>query len=439
MSEQAIKRVDRRTFKHDATTVVRHRCGWVDVWGVAALAGVLQYPEFETAEYVDAAELADPSSLDTVHGVPLTLGHPPEGEDVTSANARDLTHGWVLGAEMRGTELWTRIRFATDDALAALQEGTVELSLGYDAIYVDGAGTAPDGTPYTGVQRRRRYNHLSLVDLARAGHGARVRLDSARRDARRLAMHTLAIGKQTRQIAKFMADAFQSEAATFAKNPRRDEIPNGEVIIDGTKLVLPKATIDAIIAMIGGEGAATEPPAPEAPIDGAPAAGSQPPGIRADAAQPNVGEIVRRHVADALAQERSRAGVERKASTILGDGFDYSDPWHVCVEAITRVDAAKGDEAKRRLDAARNDKADPGTRGEARGYLLARLDDAVAAHRDAQDSSIELGNLIDEGRRSDAANTGEAAKPVDPVGDARTAMRDRLFNRKPATAASAAK
>lgn len=451
-----IRRVDRRTFKGDVATVVPHRAGWVDIWGVAGLASVLPYPEDGTAQYVSRDELGDPDSLATLHGVPLTIDHPPNAADVTSTNLRDYIHGWVLAQEMRGDELWTQIRFATDEVLDSIRAGTVELSLGYDAYYRPGSGTAPDGTPFTGVQLKRRYNHVALVDMARAGSRARLRLDSARRDARRLVMLKIKVrdrnGKWVvRSIAKVFADALQTEAANLAKNPKRDELDVGEVVIEGTKLILTREMIDAMLASIGaasaGEAAAELTP-PEPPLDAMP---GQAPAGRQDrqprggqAPQPGLGaeEVQRRidaGIAAGLATERRRAGVQRLAEPILGDRFDYTDAWTAAAEAIAKADEPHAEEAKARLAVIRDSQADATSRAEAQGYLLARLEDAATAHRDGLDSSPDLAREID-GARRDGGGEGQPKVAGDRIAEARAKMRDRHRGIKPnTTTATAAK
>lgn len=429
----------------DASTVVRHPNGWVDAWGTATRTGVLDYPEFGTKEYRPPEEVLAPESLASLIGVPVTIDH-PDG-DVTSSNARDLTHGWTMSVRpeppteaMADTLVHTRIRFATDEILEAIKGGTVELSCGYDADYEEIAGVDPNGVPYTGIQRGIRYNHLALVDLARAGHVARLRLDSAPRARKDDPMHELAIGKHKRRIATFLADSIKAAAESAraeidAKRGRRDAIETSSLTIDGTELVLPKAMVDSLLASLGISSDA--PPSNEDPNAVPPPTEDSRGAGRADARREPQGESVevltKRHVDAALAAERQRANVERKASPILGDGHDYADPWGTCAAAVTRIDAARETEAKRYADTARRtDKSGAPTAEalQAQGYLLAQLDGAAAKHRDSLDTSGELAIDIDTAQRRDAAtDEGDGkGRRTDALADAHGKMRERILS-----------
>jgi hypothetical protein len=154
----------------------------IHVWGIATRVGVFDYEDDQALggvfrEYRPASEVLDAVSLETLRGVPFTIDHPDD--DVTPDNARELTHGWVISVRADGPHVWTQIRIASRDALLAVQSGKLELSCGYMARLEDRQGVF-DGERFDAVQREIRYNHLALVDTARAGPVARLKLDGLR-------------------------------------------------------------------------------------------------------------------------------------------------------------------------------------------------------------------------------------------------------------------
>lgn len=175
-----VARLDRVGLRLDSESVVRHPNGWVDVWGVATRVGVFLYDDEENPgrvirEYRPPSEVFRPESLASLHGVPFTIDHPLEPVD--ASNFRDLVHGSVLRVRPEGSLVKTQIRVATTDALAEIERGTLELSCGYTAKLETRSGVTPQGEPFDAVQTGILYNHLALVDRARAGSVARLHLD----------------------------------------------------------------------------------------------------------------------------------------------------------------------------------------------------------------------------------------------------------------------
>ncbi|MFW6085065.1 MAG: DUF2213 domain-containing protein [Gemmatimonadota bacterium] len=64
-----------------------------------------------------------------------------------------------------------------EDGVRSLERGRQELSLGYRADVIAERGEY-NGEPYDHRQTNIRYNHLALVDRARAGREARINLDA---------------------------------------------------------------------------------------------------------------------------------------------------------------------------------------------------------------------------------------------------------------------
>jgi uncharacterized protein len=125
-------------------------------------------------------------SLATLGSIPVTEGHPPNG--VTPSNHRQVSVGHVSDApparKNDGPTEWleTALVISDADTLRKVESGDlVEVSMGYMADVVHEPGVTPSGERYDAVQRNIRFNHLALLKdgHARAGSGARLRLDAA--------------------------------------------------------------------------------------------------------------------------------------------------------------------------------------------------------------------------------------------------------------------
>lgn len=127
--------------------------------GYVARTGAHEYPERNTVEHRDAAELA--RIVDRLTGTPVTLGHPG---GLVSARTRIV--GRVERAWLDGEYAAAAIRITDADAINAIGDGTKELSLGYVVDLDDG-----------GNQTNTEVDHLALVDIARCGSACALRTD----------------------------------------------------------------------------------------------------------------------------------------------------------------------------------------------------------------------------------------------------------------------
>lgn len=135
-------------------------------------------------EYRPADEVFSQASLDSLGAIPVTVGHPGA---VDASNWSKHARGHVSDApasrRQDGPLEWLETSVVVSDAatLSRVSSGDlVEVSMGYTADVVLEKGVAPDGQHYDAVQRNIRFNHLALLEdgRARAGRGARLRLDS---------------------------------------------------------------------------------------------------------------------------------------------------------------------------------------------------------------------------------------------------------------------
>lgn len=117
-------------------------------------------------------------SLETIKMIPITIGH-PEAKMVTAENAKELSVG-LTGetVQIDGAHLLNSLTITHKEAVERTDMGTKELSLGYvlDLEKIEGEY---NGERYDHRQRNIRYNHLAMVDRARAGGAASLNLDAS--------------------------------------------------------------------------------------------------------------------------------------------------------------------------------------------------------------------------------------------------------------------
>lgn len=153
--------------------------GFLDVWGVAAKVGTMEYPEHGFNAYVPAETLRDAAPW--LVGQPITVEHPEDG--VTPDNARLVVVGSVLESSFDEPSGEQRVHLRLYDAEAiALVEGQekAELSPGYDVSYADATDEQRAAHGAEKIQMGRIYNHLALVEAGRGGPTVRLNLDSIR-------------------------------------------------------------------------------------------------------------------------------------------------------------------------------------------------------------------------------------------------------------------
>lgn len=138
-------------------------------------------------------EVFDLESLETLKLKPLTNNHPTAGT-VTPENVQTLQVGSLGDNPSRFTDggpgssmsdITDGIHVAIDmivteqNAIQDVMGGKRSLSSGYTCeLEPAPAGSVFMGMEYNFIQRRIRYNHVAIVDVARAGDSARIRLDS---------------------------------------------------------------------------------------------------------------------------------------------------------------------------------------------------------------------------------------------------------------------
>lgn len=123
-------------------------------------------------------EVLKDESLNSLRRKPLTLNHPSINNGLVNVeNAEDLMVGF-LGDDVRSDPYHVSmpITITKKDAIKEVQNGKRDLSCGYTAR-VDNRSGIWMGVPYDAIQRDIKYNHVAIVDQARAGDATKIRID----------------------------------------------------------------------------------------------------------------------------------------------------------------------------------------------------------------------------------------------------------------------
>lgn len=172
--------------RYDRANVLAPRVteeGFLLVTADFAKPGVMAYRHADgsvTRELLPEEELHDADSLATLALKPVTLEHPrgnvtPETHADTSVGST----GEIIEVVREGGYARVKLVVRDREAIDAVRGGKVEVSPGYRVQLDSTPGVHPVFGAYDAVQRRRRYNHLALVDQARGGPDIRLHLDSA--------------------------------------------------------------------------------------------------------------------------------------------------------------------------------------------------------------------------------------------------------------------
>lgn len=160
-------------------------------------------------------EVFKSESLATFAYKPVTSGHPLE--PVTSESWKKDAIGQIGSDVVRDGE-FVRVPMMVADAsaISAIEDGTREISMGYDCDLVMQAGVTPDGRAYDAYQKNIRINHCAVVPAGRAGPQCRIG-DSAQRkppNDRGASMKTVTVDGKQIEVADDVAAALTK--GTFA-------------------------------------------------------------------------------------------------------------------------------------------------------------------------------------------------------------------------------
>lgn len=118
--------------------------------------------------YRPPSEVFAPDSMASFAHKAVTDDHPPEM--VGAGNWQTYAKGWTEGG-VAGDGFFVHVPMMLADGglVAKVEDGTKELSAGYDAEIHFELGFTPAGEAYDAIMRTIRGNHIAVVDRGRAG------------------------------------------------------------------------------------------------------------------------------------------------------------------------------------------------------------------------------------------------------------------------------
>jgi uncharacterized protein len=154
--------------------------GYIKARSIVTRCGVFLYKNADGTirkELRHPDDVLIPESIESIKMIPVVNGHPAE-RLVTAENAKRLAIGYTgESIEQSMPYLIANLLVTDKNAVEEIKsKNKNELSLGYTVDLIPESGTYY-GEPYEFRQTNIRYNHLALVDQARAGPEARIALD----------------------------------------------------------------------------------------------------------------------------------------------------------------------------------------------------------------------------------------------------------------------
>lgn len=125
-----------------------------------------------------ADEVFRKDSMATLEGAPVTQLHPTQGYVDPSSFRKDTVGHIHDNVRPDGGYVAASVTVNDKTALDAVKSGLRELSCGYRCDFDPAPGNYR-GSPYDGVQRNIRYNHVAIVPKGRAGADVGLRFDAA--------------------------------------------------------------------------------------------------------------------------------------------------------------------------------------------------------------------------------------------------------------------
>ncbi len=168
----------------DAASVRLTRDGYMVAVARIARTGVQSYSAGELGladraadeivrVYRPAEEVFAPEAMASLAHRPMTMDHPSEA--VTADNWKRHAIGTTGGEVTRdGDTVSVPLTLMDASAIAEVQAGKRQLSVGYSCELVFEDGVTPEGETYDAVQRGIRGNHVAVCGLARGGPRLRI-------------------------------------------------------------------------------------------------------------------------------------------------------------------------------------------------------------------------------------------------------------------------
>ncbi len=189
--------------------------GYVKARAIVTRCGVFLYKNADGTvrkELRHPDDVLDPKSLESIKMIPVVNGHPSE-RLVNADNAKRLAIGYTGElVEQQLPYIVANLLVTDKNAVEEIKDKVKnELSLGYTVDLIPDSGTYY-GEPYEFRQTNIRYNHLALVDQARAGPEARIALDG--NDAEEILKEEAEVAKQRKIKIDAEEYMLEDDAAT---------------------------------------------------------------------------------------------------------------------------------------------------------------------------------------------------------------------------------
>lgn len=323
-------------------------------------------------EYRPVDEVFSADAIASFRNRPVTVGHPDAL--VTADNAKELSVGHV-GENIRADGRWLVMPLTITDGetIRQIADGMVELSAGYMADVEEGEGEF-EGERYDAIQRGIRGNHVAVVDRARAGSMARLKLDAA--DAVAVThthspQRTDSMSESKTAVARI--DGIEYEVAPEVERhiARQDEQVNDL----NAKLEEAKAEVETATA-------------------------------KADEAKAEIERLNEQYSDEAIRDAaKARVALERSATKVLGDDADMSGMTEREIREAVCKKVHDGLDLSEKSDV----------------YVEARFDAALELHQ---------GDAVAEQRKAAAPRVDASTDKEDPRKKAMDDIRDRYKRNK---------
>lgn len=183
MSEMSSKNVNRFDLfdEYDAYMIepmIETKEGYLTGRAKVTNVGIFNYRDSRGGtlrELRSPEEVFSEASTETLKMIPITNNHP--AKHVNSENAKDLQVGYTGQiVTIDSYSLSISLTITDQKAIDDIRSGKVALSCGYTADLELANGMAFGNNQYDAIQKNIRYNHIAIVDAARAGDTARLLL-----------------------------------------------------------------------------------------------------------------------------------------------------------------------------------------------------------------------------------------------------------------------
>lgn len=286
-------------------------------------AGVFEYMDADgrrRRELRPADEVFHPESMSSFAQVPVTNDHPEVGL-LDSKTAKDYMVGSTGENVSRSDDhVRTSVMVADANTINQMESGKVAVSCGYSCDVDETPGYDPVHGRYDAIQRNIRGNHVAIVDSARAGKMARIRLDGAairvRSDDEKFSFDAAPRRGEHAMDPEKLQETIRSLGAQLTAEKERADKAENELKVQQTradvaegKLMTVETRVDELQTQIASQASAVQTDALVRERK------------RADDAESKVARF------DATIEKRVRvrASLERQAMTVMGDDFRMND------------------------------------------------------------------------------------------------------------------